>query len=295
MMIFLRNFTRHIRDGFRNLFRNGWMTVASLIVMILTLFTLGSLMFIMSNVDNITNDIEAGVNIRVHIDLTATEEQIDELGEAIKQIQDVEQVTYRSKEDELDELVESIEEFKLVFGDNNPLYNVFLVSVRDNSQIEPVANEIKQLPYAKEVNYGEIDTENLLQVLNYIRIGMAFASAVLVVIALVVISNTIRITIEARQTEIEIMQLVGAHRRYVRAPFIYEGAFIGLFGGAVASGCVYLAYQALHNVAIEYNDLRLLQLTPMWPLMSYIIIVLLISGILLGILGARRSVGRLIE
>lgn len=293
-MVF-RNFTRQMRNGFRNLFRNGWMTTASILLMTLALFTIGALLFIMSNVDNITTDIEEGVNIRVHIELTATPEDELELQDAIETIDGVSAVTYRSKDEELQDLVDSIEEFELVFGDNNPLYNVLLVSVEDSSELEQIAQQIRTLPYATEVTYGELDTENLIRLMTYLRVGMALVASIFTVISLLIISNTIRLTIRARQTEIEIMQLVGASRSYVRRPFIYEGAFIGIIGSILASAFVYAAYNALQNTLLEYANMRIIQLTPMWPMMGYITLTLVVAGILIGMYGARRSVNQLIR
>ena len=293
-MVF-RNFIRQVRNGFRNLFRNGWMTTASILLMTLALFTIGALLFIMSNVDNITTDIEEGINIRVHIELTATPEDELELQDTIEAIDGVSAVTYRSKDEELQDLVDSIEEFELVFGDNNPLYNVLLVSVEDSTQLEQIAQQIRALPYATEVTYGELDTENLIRLMTYLRVGMALVASIFTVISLLIISNTIRLTIRARQTEIEIMQLVGASRSYVRRPFLYEGAFIGIIGSILASAFVYAAYNALQNTLLEYANMRIIQLTPMWPMMGYITLTLVVAGILIGMYGARRSVNQLIR
>lgn len=290
IMTRIRSFFRHIRDGFRNLFRNQWMTLAAIVTMILTLFMIGNLLLVMSNVENITQDIEEGVKIRVHIDIAASPEDEEVLRQQIQETNHVTEITYRSKEEELEALAASIEEFELVFGDNNPLRNVFVVSVDDAANLQTVSHELSQYPFAVEVTYGELDSENLIKILDYIRIGVALVAAILIVIAIALISNTIKLTIYARSNEVEIMKLVGAEKSYIRAPFAYEGAFIGLIGGMIASILVYLSYEAIQRAQIEWNTMMLLKMTATFPIIYYITAVLILLGILLGVFGARRSI-----
>lgn len=291
----IRSFFRHIRDGFRNLFRNGWMTLAAIFTMTLTLFMVGSLFIVLSNVENITQDIEEGVNIRVHIDIAATEEDEANLREQIEDTAHVSEVTYRTKEQELEDLTATIEEFELVFGDSNPLYNVFVVTLDDNNELASVSETISEYPFALEVTYGELDTENLLRTLETARIIVALIAAVLVVIAISLISNTIKMTIYTRQEEIEIMRLVGAENAYIRAPFAYEGAFIGIIGSVLASLLIFAIYEGAQSAQLEWNAIRILRLTPTFPMLIYIGIGLLVIGIILGVFGARRSIKRFLQ
>lgn len=287
----IRNFTRHIRNGFRNLFRNGWLTAAALLTMTVTLFMIGGLVLLLFNVDNITQDIEEGVQIRTYIDIAANEEDEAELEEAISKIQHVTDITYRSKEEELETLIETVgEEFELFDEDTNPLYNVLIVSVADPQYLEEVSNEIRQMTYAIEVNYGDIDTQNLINTLEISRIAFAFIAAVLVVVAVTLISNAIRTNIHARKNEIEIMRLVGAESSYIRAPFAIEGALIGFISGLIASGFLYGTYEGIQRATVEIVGVQVIRFTPTLPYLIYIAIGLLVTGIVLGIFGARRSI-----
>lgn len=292
-MRFIRDFFRQIRNGFRNLFRNAWMTLASILTMTVTLLMVGGLAMLLSNVDNITRDIEEGVQIRAHIDLIADKEDEETLGQSIEAIRHVEDVTYRTKEQELEDLIANVgEEFALFDNDANPLFNVFVVSVDDSKNLDSVTEQIRELPYAVDVTYGEIDTQNLLRTLEVVRIVFALIAAILVVIAVALISNTIKLTIYARQTEIEIMRLVGAKNSYIRAPFTYEGAFIGLISALFASVLLYGAYEGMQQATIEITGVQVIAFTPTMPLIFYIGGGLVIVGKLLGIIGARRSIKR---
>lgn len=287
----IRNLSRHIRNGFRNLFRNGWLTAASLLTMTVTLFMIGGLLLLLFNVDNISQDIEDGVQIRTHIDIAADEEDEAALQESISNLEYVTEINYRSKEEELATLIETVgEEFELFNEDTNPLYNVLIVSVEDPQYLQSVTEEIRKLPYAIEVNYGDIDTENLINTLEVARIVFAFVAAILVVVAVTLISNAIRTNINARRNEIEIMSLVGAESSYIRAPFVIEGALIGLISSLIASGLLYGAYEGIQRATLEIVGVQVIRFTPSLPYLLYIAIGLLITGILLGMFGARRSI-----
>lgn len=287
----LRDSSRHIRNGFKNLFRNGWMTTATILTMILTLTMIGALLMFMSNVNNVVQDIEQGVKIRVHMDIAADKKDEDALQESIRKLDHVEKVTYRSKDEELNDVVSEYgTEFELFEGDKNPFYNVLIVDVDQSKYLDQVQNDIEALPMVVSAKYGSIDTKNLLKIIEWTRIGLALLSAIFVVIAVTLISNTIRMTINARQTEIEIMRLVGAKNSYIRSPFVYEGIFIGILSSLISTGLLYFLYEGINLASIEIVGVKLLKLSPTMPLIFYVGLALLFIGIILGNIGARRSV-----
>lgn len=294
-MKLIRNFFRHIRDSFRNLFRNGWMTTASILAMTVTMFMVGSLVLVFANVQKLTNEVEKEIQVRVNIDPVASEADEETLGEEIASIEFVEEVIYRSKEDELAEYQEIItENFDELEGDSNPLNNMYLVHVTGPQNIEIVVDQINALDNVLVANLGSIDLSGLINAIEVTRYVLALLAAVFVVIAVLLISNTIRLTIYARQTEIEIMRLVGAKNSFIRAPFVYEGATIGLIGSAFAIAVLYAVYQGLQNAAGELFAINTSFLIPTMPSIIFIGIGIGILGILLGVMGARRSVRKLL-
>lgn len=286
----IRTLGRHLRNGFLNLFRNAWMTIASVLTMTLTLTMVGGLIFLMINVDNIATDIEEGVKIRTHIDLVAEPEDEKRLEEQIANIKHVTKIDYSSKENEYQLLVEQYgDEFELFDGDNNPFYNVFIVSVSDPQYLEEVAAQIRELPFVIDGNYGEETTADLVKVLNISRAVVAAIAAVLIVIAVLLISNTIRLTIDARANEIEIMRLVGAKNSFIKAPLMFEGAFIGVIGACIATIMVFALYQGLQSATLQLFGLSILKFAPVFPTLIYVAVGLLVGGVILGMIGANRS------
>lgn len=292
-MKFIRSFFRHVRDAFRNLFRNGWMTTASILAMAVTLFMVGSLVLVFANIQQLTSEVEQQIQIRVNIDPVATEADEATLAEEIAEIEYVNDVIYRSKEEELAEYQDIItENFNELEGSSNPLNNMYLVHVSGPQNIEVVTEQINALDFVLAANLGSIDLSNLIGAIDITRYVIALIAAVFVVIAVLLISNTIRLTIYARQSEIEIMRLVGAKNSFIRAPFVYEGAFIGLIGSSIAVALLYAVYQGIQNASAELFAINTSFLVSTWPAILYIGIGMMVVGILLGIVGARRSVKR---
>lgn len=295
-MIAIRSFFRHIRDGSRNLFRNGWMTTASILTMTLTLSMVGGLVLLLTNVEKVTQDIESNIQVRVMIDLAANEQDEAKLKQEIEAIDHVIKVTYRTKDEELQALIENVgEEFKLHEGDKNPLRNVYVVDVDNVDFISGVADQINELMYVDESNYGALTADNLFKQIDFVRYVLAVIAAVLIVTAVLLISNTIRLTIYARQTEIEIMRLVGAKNSFIRAPFAYEGTFIGIIGAILAFGILYAIYEGVRRIPGQVFGMVNIQFIPTFPFLIYVGIGILILGIVLGIFGARRSMRQFLK
>lgn len=292
----IRSFSRHIRDGFRNLFRNGLMTLVSIFTMTLTLIMIGSFVLIWTNINEATRNIEQTFQVRVLIDRIATEEEEATLKTQIQGLEHVTDVVYRSKDEELEHYKKTItSDFDVIEGDKNPLNNVYVVSVDKGENLDKVAQDIRKLAKVEAANYGSTDVETILGNINAVRIVLAVLASIFVVFAVLLVSNTIRLTILARRTEIEIMRLVGATKRYIRAPFKYEGAYIGLISGLLAFGALYGIYEGAHSYLPGFLGLANLQLVDTMPIMAYVGAGLLVIGIVLGRLGAGRSIRRFLD
>ncbi|MBG9981448.1 ABC transporter permease [Facklamia sp. DSM 111018] len=295
-MKFFRNLGRHLRDGLRNLFRNGWMTTASIIMMTVTLFMLGLFVLIIGNVDQLTKSVEQEIQVRVMIDPLAEVADEQALGEQIAQIDQVTRVVYRSAEEELASYKDVItEDFDVLEGDTNPLNNMYLVNVASTDQIEKVSKEIQEFEHVLSANIGSLNIDGLIRTINILRYIAAFFAAIFIIIAVLLISNTIRLTINARQTEIEIMRLVGAKNSYIRAPFALEGAFIGMIGAFIATLLLYASYQGILGIARELFAFNPEYALAIWPLILWIGLGLLLAGMILGTIGARRSIHKFLK
>lgn len=291
----MQNLLAHLADAWRNLIRHISLTVSSVIAVTVTLLILGVLVVIAGNISDFTDNIESDFQIQATISPGFSEDkEIAELQAQIEQLDHVESCTFSSKEDELQELIaENGEMFRYYEGeDRNPLYDVFRIELDDNRQIDAVSEALNQMDGIVEATYGGDEITVMVSVFEAMRSGGAVFVVFLAILALLLIQNTIRMTIQARNIEIAIMRSVGASNWYIRGPFILEGMYIGILGSIipiVLISCGYYAlYQAFDGVLLS----SMFVMKPMWPFIFGVCLILLLGGILVGMAGSFLAVGK---
>lgn len=291
----MQNLLAHLADAWRNLIRHISLTVSSVIAVTATLLIVGVLVVIAGNISDFTDNIESDFQIQATISPGFSEDkEIAELQAQIEQLDHVESCTFSSKEDELQELIaENGEMFRYYEGeDRNPLYDVFRIELDDNRQIDAVSEALNQMDGIVEATYGGDEITVMVSVFEAMRSGGAVFMVFLAILALLLIQNTIRMTIQARNIEIAIMRSVGASNWYIRGPFILEGMYIGILGSIipiVLISCGYYAlYQAFDGVLLS----SMFVMKPMWPFIFGVCLILLLGGILVGMAGSFLAVGK---
>lgn len=289
-----RTFMRHIRDAFKSLFRNGWMSIASISAVALTLLLVGSFTGILLNVNKLASDVENDVSVKVYIDLAADAAAQEALKTELENIANVESITFSSKDEELDKIIGSYgDEFDLFGGDANPLYDAYVLNTTAPEQTKAVAEAASAMQYVTQVEYGGATADKLFETIATIRtIGLVIIIGLLLV-AVFLISNTIRITIFSRSTEIEIMRLVGAKNSFIRWPFLIEGAIIGLIGALIPMTFLVFLYRFIFNVSGDYLAGTNFGLLTPNPFLLYISLLMVGIGIFIGAFGSvldRKSV-----
>lgn len=293
ILLKIRTFWRHIKEGFKSIGRNGWMSFAAVSAVSITLLLVGSLIGIVSNINSFATDIENDVSVRVYVDLAATDELQDELADQLVALDQVENVTFSSREDELDNVKGSYgDTFDLFEGDRNPLHDVFVVDTTTPEVTAAVAAEIEQMPYVSEVNYGGADADKLFQMTSTIRNVGGIIIVALLFTAVFLISNTIRITIFSRSTEIEIMKLVGATNWFIRWPFLIEGALIGFIGAVIPSAALWFLYDTIFGTVSGFLSGTTFALLPPNPFMYQLLLGLMAIGVTIGAVGSAFSMRR---
>lgn len=293
-----RTLRRHFRESFKSLGRNGWMTFASASAVTVTLILVGVFFVIMMNLNKVATTIEEDVEIRVHIDVAANEQDQQVLRQKIEGIPEVKTVEYSPKENELNNLIESLgeegEAFKL-FEQDNPLNDVFIVKTKNPTDTMKAAKQIEKMEYASKVKYGQGQVEKLFSFVNVSRnVGLVLIVGLLFT-AMFLISNTIKITIVSRRKEIEIMRLVGATNAFIRWPFFLEGLWLGLLGSIIPIALVATAYYYAYDYLapkLQGNFIQLLEFTPFIYQVSSLLILM---GALIGVWGSLMSVRKFLK
>ncbi|WP_027965396.1 permease-like cell division protein FtsX [Halalkalibacillus halophilus] len=291
-------FRRHIREGTKNIVRNSWMTVASVGAVTTTLVLVAAFLILILNLNQVVDNIENDVEVRVYIDLQAEEEEIEELGDQIAGLNNVESFYFQSKEEELEMLIEDLgedgEAWEL-FEQDNPLNNVYVVNTERAEDLSGVASRIETFENIEDVSYRSDVVDRLLDFNQYARIiGGVFVAALLFT-AIFLISNTIKMTITARSTEISIMKLVGAKNNFIRWPFFVEGTLTGVLGTIIPIGLVLGGYHYLYTNLNDRIDFPFIELLPWDPFAWQLSLMLLGIGAFIGIWGSVMSVRKFLK
>ncbi|MFD2045004.1 permease-like cell division protein FtsX [Ornithinibacillus salinisoli] len=293
-----RTVKRHLRESIKNLFRNGWMTVASAGAVTVTLVLVGAFLALMLNLNQMASKIEDDVVIKALIDTTADDDQIKELRDEISAISEVETVLFSSKDEELQNLIEGMGEASdtwQLFDQENPLNHAYIIKAKDPQNTEAIAEKIKNLNYVEQVNFGQEVVQNLFKFNNYARtIGLALIIG-LVLTAIFLISNTIKLTIMARSKEIGIMKLVGATNGFIRWPFFIEGMLLGILGSIIPIVGILVGYKFLESSISEISAIGFVDLLPYNPFAWQLSFIILGIGALIGIWGSVMSVRKFLK
>ena len=296
-----------IKQGFVNIFRNKWYSLASIATISACLFLFGLFYSIVANFQNILKTAEEGVSVTVffhsewdgcesHIDgQIPSEQRIEEIGQDIAKRAEVSNVQFKSADEAWatfgpdyfgEDYAEGFPENPLAGEDS---YEIFLSDV---SMQDALVTWLQSIPEVRKVNYSEM-TANTLSGLNlliaYVSMGII---VILLAVSIFLISNTVAIGISVRSEEINIMKYIGATDFFVRAPFVLEGMLIGLIGAAVPLGLIY----SLYNYALNYMVNRFMVLSGFLNFLSvdevfhFLVPVSLGVGVGIGFLGSISTV-----
>lgn len=290
---------RHFREGLKNLVRNGWMTFASLSAVGITLLILGATLVIALNAQQMSNYITGQLQINVFYKMTATEAQEKQVMTQIQDMPGVKSVQFVSKQEEFSQLKKSIgSQYNDVLSGlsaSNTLPDKLVVKAVDPRQTVTLGGTIAKLPQVDKVHDGSDVAGKLFRFLDLVRnIGLAFVVG-LVVTAMFLISNTIKITIFSRRREIEIMRLVGATNWFIRWPFLTEGIIIGAVGAAIPFTAIFLAYKmAFGKVGGAFLSIAF-PLMPVAAIAAKLALVMFGLGLLIGVWGGIMSVRKFLR
>lgn len=240
----IRIFFRHLLVSIKSLKRNGWMTIASVSAVMITLTLVGIFMAVILNATKLARDIEGNVEVSVFVDIGTKEKDLRILEKELHKLDHVKKVTFSSKDQELKKIQDTMgDSWNLFEGDSNPLYDVYVVSATEPSYTKEIADQSGKLKNVFRSDYGGTSSDRIFKIAGAIRTWGLITAVLLLFIAILLISNTIRITILSRQREIQIMRLVGAKNGYIRWPFFLEGSWIGLIGSIIPILIIILSYQ----------------------------------------------------
>ncbi len=276
---------------------NRMMTVTSVGVLTVCMIITGCAGLLSANLSSMMEWLGRQNEMVVMLDRSATEKEYMELGEEIRAIPGVSEASYHTKEEALNELSTELEGYASLFddlaGEENPLYARYTVSLSEPEQMEAVGEQIGRMELVEVVRSPQLLVDTFLRLQRTVRAVSWGLVALLGIVSVVVIGNTIRLTVFARRREISIMKYVGATNAFIRLPFFVEGVTVGVLAGLLSSGIVLGAYAALADrISVMLQGMEfmgpnmVLPLAAVWPL---VLGGFLLFGTLLGSLGTTIS------
>ena len=296
-----------IGEGFRNVFKNKKSTSASIIIMSLTMLIFGVFFVITENINSIMKQIESEQGIEVFL-YDISEDQTKAIGDYIRNIDGVNTVEYKTKEDALNQLKSQFkdrEDLLSGYDENNIFPASYVVTLTDLTKSDEVQQKIRAYDdgksdsekVIKNITSKDETVSTLVSLANGVKIITGVILVILILISIFIIANTIKLTVHARRKEISIMKYVGATNSFIRWPFIVECIIIGIISGAISIiilGINYnlIAGKILESQVVSAMNINLLTFADMFGL---IVLVYTILGVGIGVLGSCISMRRYLK
>ena len=286
-------------EGFKNIWLHRLMTLASVCVLVACMLLIGVAVLLSANVEQAFGAIKDNnvvlVSLEDKIDgKDITEEKAKEISATIKKISNVKTTRYVSREEAADSFRESIGDVYDEFfeGDNSFLCMKVEVTFTDLGKYEKTVAAIEKVEGVKYVNFSPELTEKLAGIQNVIYTAGFWIIGLLLITALVIIANTIRITMASRRLEISIMKAVGATNNFIRLPFIVEGITFGLVSAVATTGILYLVYNSTID---KVKDFGFVNTIPYSEMVWYLFGGFCAIGIVAGTIGSLISISKYLK
>lgn len=293
-----------ISEGFKNIFKNKKASMASLLTMLCAMFIFGIFFALGENATYIVEQVSSSQGIQVFILNDATDEEIETLRSNIFALGEdkIAKVEFVSKQKALETMKKSFgsensDLLNVYEGDNNIFPASFIVTLSDLSYSAEVEQEIWQMDNVKKIQSSNQTIDALIKIANGVKIAIGVIFVFLLIMAVTIISNTIKLTVHARRREISIMKYVGATNSFIRWPFIIEGILIGIASSGITLLALAAAYDAVIAKIATSSVLQLMgiQLLQFGEILQIVAIVFLALGIGIGIIGSSISMKKYLE
>lgn len=288
---------RSIRDSFKSVFRNFSLSIASILCTTITLILVAIAIVITVNVNYITSDLEEELTIVVYADADTSDERLEQIEEEINNMIAVANVEAKSKEEwrlEMQSYSDTLNT-TLEYLEENPLLDSFIVTVENVDDLRPVALEIREMDNIESANYGEGMVEDIISVFDIIQTVTIVMVIALIVVTAFLISNTIKLTIFSRRSEIEIMRLVGSSNTSVKLPFVFEGFLLGVLGSIIPIIVMIYGYIIMYEQISASSSFSIIELVRPMPFVLLTSLVLLLIGSVVGMFGSARAVRKYLK
>lgn len=298
-MKLIRIFSKSVRDSFKSIFRNFSLSMASISCTIITLILVALAMLATENVTNMTEKIEKDLTVIVFVDSKATQNEIDNVKNDLNSIDNIDTITYRSKNEIKESMSNENEAFKNIMStwseDENPLQSTYVLKIKDIKKIKETVTTIQNIDKVTLVKYGETMVDRMVSVFDMVKKCCLVIVVALIIVTVFLITNTIKITIFSRKNEINIMRLVGTSNIVIKLPYIFEGLFLGIFGSLIPILLTIFGYTYFYETMGGVVLSNLVELTKPGLIIFKTSLVLLVIGGSVGMVASAKAVRKYLK
>lgn len=288
---------RSIRDSLKSVFRNFSLSIASIACTTITLILVSVALIVSHNINNVTQKLESELSIVVYLNKEATLDNASEIEKKIKDIENVNTVEFKSKDEwkvEMQSYSETLDT-TLSYIETNPLLDSFVVTVNDAKAFSTTADTIRSFDYVESADYGAGMVDQVVTIFDVVEKITFIIVIALVLVTAFLISNTIKLTIFSRRNEIEIMRLVGTSNTAIKWPFLFEGFILGVIGSIIPIIITIYSYIIVYEKLDGYLFSQMIELVEPFNFVFYIAVILLVIGSVVGMFASFRAVRKYLK
>ena len=287
----LNNLGYLLKEGFRGIFLHGFMSFAAVCVTVACLVIVGSFSALAYNLDEMVKELNQTSEILVYVDADLSDAEARSIGTKINLLDNVLQATFISREEALEDFVADHDGDSAFSGvQASDLRHRYVVTLEDNTRMKETDAQLKQLPGVAKTNAAYELAKGFSTIQDVLHMVSAAIIAVLLVVSLLIISNTVKLAMYDRKDEIAIMKMVGATNGFIRLPFVVEGFTLGMMGAVLAFGLEWVGYDALIQKIAAVDALQLFNFVSFQELLIPMVVVFAAAGMFVGIVGSWTSI-----
>ena len=285
-----------LKEGIRGIFLHGFMSFAAVCVTVACLLIVGSFSILVYNVNLMVDDLNKTNEILVYIDEELSDAEAKSVETKIRKLENVYQARFKSREEALKDFIEDHEGDESLAGvQAEDLRHRVVVVLEDNALMHETDDQIKAIPGVAETTAAFELAQGFITIQSVLHIASLAIVVVLLVVSLLIISNTVKLAMYDRKDEIAIMKMVGATNGFIRLPFVVEGFTLGMLGSGIAFGLEWLMYDALLVEMQELDTLKLFTFVPFEQLLIPMVATFVGAGLFVGIIGSWTSIRKFMD
>ena len=284
------------KEGIRGIFLHGFMSFAAVCVTVACLVIVGSFSILVYNLNIMVDNLQKSSELLVYVSGEMSDAEAKSVGTKINRIENVQEAVFVDRQQALENFIADQGDDQAFTGvDSNDLRHRFRVVLMDNSRMEETMELIRQIPGVSDISAPVEMAQGVTTVQKVLQIVSVAIISVLLVVSLLLISNTVKLSMYDRRDEIAIMKMVGATNGFIRLPFVVEGFLLGILGAGLAFFLEWFMYDAIILQISQVDTLNIIQLVPFTQLLIPMVATFGTAGFFVGVVGSLMSIRKFLD